>query len=339
MRNDDRSGATSRATLLLVTAIWGVNFVSARFGLDAMTPWAFRALSFGGGALLLLLLALVLRVRLRLPRSIDYLHLLVAGAFGVAGFGVLSAIALLNTTAGRTSIVVYTMPIWVALLSRFFLGEVLGAKRVAAMCLGILGLGVLMLPVLADGFSIGVLAALAAALSWAVGTVYLKWARPDAPPLAVTVWQLLAGAVVSAAALLIEGGRILHAAPGPTAWAGLAYTTLIGTAVAYLLWFQVVQRLPASVAGLGTLLVPVFGMLSGVLLLGERPTLFDAAGFALILAAGVLALGGGASNAQRASRGADPRRGSQAPGGSGGPDAPRPPGGSDAPTTPRPPAP
>ncbi|KAE8128477.1 MULTISPECIES: DMT family transporter [Bifidobacterium] len=281
-----------RALLVLVTVVWGVNFVSARFGLESMTPWGFRAVTFGAGALILVALASILHISLRLPRRIDYLHLLVAGTFSIALFGVLTAVSLLHTSVGQTSIVVYTMPIWVALLSSVFLGERLGARRWAAVGIGIVGLAVLMLPVIEQGFSLGAFAALGSALSWAVGTVYLKWACVAAKPLAITAWQLLAGTAISILALGLTGWHILVAPMTPASWGGVIYNTLAGTVLAYLIWFQVVQRLPASIAGLGTLLVPVFSMIAGVVLVRERPGFFDLAGFAAILVASVLALGG-----------------------------------------------
>jgi drug/metabolite transporter (DMT)-like permease len=71
---------------------------------------------------------------------------------------------------------------------------------------------------------------------------------------------------------------------------GLLYSTFIGTALAYLLWFQTVARLPASIAGLGTLLVPVIGVLAAMLLLGDRPTGSDLIGFGLIFIAALCAL-------------------------------------------------
>ena len=70
----------------------------------------------------------------------------------------------------------------------------------------------------------------------------------------------------------------------------LGYHVLLATALAYLLWFEVVGRLPAGVAALGTLMVPVVGVSSAMLLLGERPSASDLSGFALIIAAAALAL-------------------------------------------------
>ena len=80
-------------------------------------------------------------------------------------------------------------------------------------------------------------------------------------------------------------------------WLGLIYGTVAGTAIGYLIWFSVLERLPAGSAGLGMLLVPVFGVISSAILLDERPTPADLVGFALILAAALLALRDPAQNA------------------------------------------
>jgi drug/metabolite transporter (DMT)-like permease len=202
----------------------------------------------------------------------------------------LSAFAQLHTTTSRTAICAYTMPVWATLLARPILGERLDRWRGGALIIGAAGLIVLLWPQAATGLSLGTRLALASALSWAAGTVYLKWANVEASPIAITAWQLLAGAVAVTAGLLLSRtrGRLeLH-------WisvAGLAYTTLIGTALAYLLWFRSAVRLPASTAGLGILLVPVVGVLASVVLLGDRPDAAELGGFALIFIAAVCALG------------------------------------------------
>jgi drug/metabolite transporter (DMT)-like permease len=70
----------------------------------------------------------------------------------------------------------------------------------------------------------------------------------------------------------------------------LAYHILLAMALAYLLWFDIIARLPAGVAALGTLLVPVVGVIGAMSLLGERPALPDLLGFALIIPAAAIAL-------------------------------------------------
>lgn len=276
-----------RGLILLVALLWGINFVAGKSALEAFTVWEFRAVTFGGGAVILAVVALVRRIPLRVPGRGKLIQLLVAGTLGVGGFGVFSAIALLNTTAGRTTICVYTMPIWVVLFARIVLGEPLTRSRIASIMLGAAGLAVLAWPLVAAGEWIGPLAALAAALSWAIGTVLLKRADIAAPPLATTTWQLVAGTVVSLIGLWL-GPRTEPFAPTVPALLGVLYSLALGTIAAYIIWFGLLQRIPAGAAGIGTLLVPVFGVLASLALLGEVPSPADIVGLLLIAGAALL---------------------------------------------------
>ena len=279
----------ARAVLVLAALIWGVNYVATKVALVAFPPWTFRTLSYAAGAGLLILWARYTTTRLGVARPKDRLHLIVSGLFTCAGFGAFSALALLYTSTGRAAICAYTMPIWVALLGRIVLKEALTPERAIALALCSVGLTILLWPLVSEGVSLGALFAIGSAISWAIGTVYLKWAKVSAPSLAVATWQLLAGAAGSAIGMLVEGPGL--AGPvGLLPALGLAYGVVAGTAIAYLLWFRTLERLPASTAGLGTLLVPVFGLAASVLLLGERPTSADLVGFGVILAAAAAAL-------------------------------------------------
>lgn len=279
----------ARATLVLVTIIWGLNWPSARFGLYDFSPWTFRTLSFGVGALILLAVAKQRGISLFIARGVARWHLAVAGLLSIGGFGVLAAFAQLSTTTSRTAICAYTMPIWATLLACLLLGERLDVRRGAALLIGAGGLFVLFWPLLAEGFPVGALFALGSGVSWAGGTVYLKWARISGHPMAITAWQLVAGTIAVAIGLVVCGVDI-GSEVRLSSYLGLLYSTFIGTALAYLLWFQTVGRLPASIAGLGTLLVPVIGVIASILLLGDRPTANDLIGFALIFIAAICAL-------------------------------------------------
>lgn len=280
---------SARAILLLVALLWGLNYIATNFGLRAFSPWAFRTLSFLGAAVLLVLLAPMIRANLQVASLRDNVHLFVSGTFACGGFGVLSAISILHTSTGRSAICAYTMPIWVALLGRIFLKEKMTPDKIAALSLCCLGLLVLLWPLLMAGVSFGALAAIGSAICWAIGIVYLKWAQVAAHPLAVAVRQLLAGALASAIGMAFTGWGVSSPVRSLPIL-GLAYGIIIGTAVSYPLWFNVLERLPATIAGLGTLLVPVFGVIASALILGERPTPADMTGFALILLAAVIAL-------------------------------------------------
>ena len=145
-------------------------------------------------------------------------------------------------------------------------------------------------PLAAAGLPIGIALALCTGVSWAAGTVYLKWARIAADPMAIALWQVvIAFFVIAACMLLIDGGPDFHAAhvKGVTA---TILSGLLGTGTAYGLWFSIIRRLPAMTASLGVLGSPVIGVISSILILGERPTVPDAIGFALILAASACVL-------------------------------------------------
>lgn len=283
------SSGGARATLVLVTIIWGLNWPSARFGLHDFSPWTFRTICFGLGAVMLMMVAKRRGISLFIAGGAARWHLLVAGLLSIGGFGVLAAFAQLATTTSRTAICAYTMPIWATLLACLFLGERLDGRRIAALVIGVGGLAILFWPLLAEGLPIGALYALGSAVSWAAGTVYLKWARVAGHPVAITAWQLVAGTLAVAIGLVVNGPEF-HADIQLSSWLGLIYSTFIGTALAYLLWFQTVGRLPASTAGLGTLLVPVIGVTASVLLLGDRPTAHDIIGFILIFVGAICAL-------------------------------------------------
>ena len=112
-----------RLLLLAVAVIWGLNWPSVKLALHGFSIWTFRTISFGGGALVLMLAARWIGASLRVEKAADRLHLAVAGLFNTAGFGVLTAFAMLNTSTGRTAICAYTMPIWTTLLGWMLLGE------------------------------------------------------------------------------------------------------------------------------------------------------------------------------------------------------------------------
>jgi drug/metabolite transporter (DMT)-like permease len=127
-------------------------------------------------------------------------------------------------------------------------------------------------------------------LSWAAGTVYLKWARIGADPVGVASWQLFVAFVVFVVCVFpFEGGLQLSAATTRSLLA-TAFVGVAGGGIAYGLWFAIVPRLPAVTSSLAVLGSPVIGVFSSMVVLGEIPTATDIIGFALIFAASACAL-------------------------------------------------
>jgi drug/metabolite transporter (DMT)-like permease len=280
-----RDAAVSARLLVVIMGLaWGFNWVAARIILTALPPWTMRALGIGLGDLTLFTAAVATGVSLAVPRG-ERVKILIAGFFNVAVFNVCSAYAQVYGTTSRAIVIAYSMPIWAALLAHFVLREKLNAVKLAALALCAAGLAILILPLARTGFPLGALLALGCAWTWAAGTIYLKWAKIRAATLASAAWQLLFGWLMLMAGMLIfEGVPQLWPLPAHiVAW--IAYNGLIGMGMAYFLWFVVVDRLPATTASLGSLLVPVVGVIGSAWLVGERPSLSDIIGFACIFAA------------------------------------------------------
>ena len=276
--------ASAKLLVVVMGVAWGFNWVAARIILAVLPPWTMRALGIGLGDLTLFAAALLTGVSLAVPRG-ERKKIIIAGMFNVAIFNVCSAYAQIYGTTSRAIVIAYSMPIWSALLAHFVLREKLNAVKLFALVLCAVGLAILIFPLARTGFPFGALFALICAFSWAAGTVYLKWAKIRAATLAIAAWQLLFGwLMLAGGTLLFEG--VPHLWPLPTyivAWIG--YNGLIGMGLAYFLWFVVVDRLPATTASLGSLLVPVVGVIGSAWLVGERPNLNDIIGFACIFAA------------------------------------------------------
>jgi len=296
----DAADAAARLMLVAVSLAWGLTWPAMKIALNEIPPFSMRVGTSGLATLTLFALAVLQRRNIRIGSIVAGVHLVVAGALNVASFTLLSAFAQLATTTSRVAVLTYTMPIWAALFARLVLGERLNATRGVSLLLCATGLAVLIYPLIGSSDLIGLALALATAVSWAAGTIYLKWARIDADPLAISAWQLVVAFVITIAGLLIfEGSLQLWPIHPPAFWA-LIFSGLVGSAFAYLLWFEIVRRLPAMTASLGVLSVPVVGIIASMLVLGERPTASDIIGFALILAAAACVLLPGTSSQKSA---------------------------------------
>ncbi len=280
--------AADRRALLavpLLGVLWGLNWPAVRLCLVEIPPWTLRTTGMAAAGLCLLLAALLGGRPLAVPRR--HLGRLVAGGLlTLAAFNVLLAFAQLHAATSRAAIVAFTMPVWTALLAWPLLGERPDRRRLLGLALGIAGLLALGLPLWrAEALTIGLLWALLGGVSWAAGTVATKRWPVDAPALSVAAWQLLVGAAGAGAGMLAFEGLPRPHALMPVTAAALAYHVLLAQALAYLLWFAILPRLPAGAATLGTLLVPAVGVLGAAALLGERPTMSDLAGLVLVIAA------------------------------------------------------
>jgi drug/metabolite transporter (DMT)-like permease len=258
---------------LLLAAIaffWGVSWPVMKTALNEIGPWTFRSCCLIFGGLGVFSIAKANRQWASIPRS-EIRPLLTVAAFNVTGWHLLSAYGLTHMSAGRAAIVGFTMPVWASLLAVLVLGERLVLSRLIGLGLGMAGLAVLIGPDfrILGSAPLGTAFMLAASISWAAGTVFLKHFRWTIPTLCLTGWQTILGCIpVVLGALILEPisdlSRISWQAGLATAFMIVIPVTLCSWA-----WFKVVQLFPASIASIGTLAVPVVGVVSSGLVLGE----------------------------------------------------------------------
>jgi len=291
----DPAGRPEGSLLLLaaLTLLWGSNWPSMKVALREIDPWAFRTVGLlvGGGGLLALVRAG--GQSLAVPRA-DRGRLLVVTLFNITAWHILSAYGLTLIRAGRGAIIGYTMPLWTVLFAWLLVGERLTPGRVVALALGLGSLVALAAP---DADALwaapgGAVLMLAAAACWSLGTVLTKSYRWTTPTTVLTGWQLFLGGVpiaVGAAVRLAAGapGPVPAGGLSPAALVGLAYATFVGVIFCHWAWFRVVATFPATVAAIIVLGVPIVGVFTSALFLGEPVGLPEAT--ALLLVVGGLA--------------------------------------------------
>jgi len=217
-------------------------------------------------------------------------HLIVSGILNVLSFSLLSVIAMMFAATGRVAMLSYTMPIWAALFAWLVLGERFTRARVVALVLCAAGMAILIYPLMHSGALIGLLIAISIAVSWAAGTVYVKWARMTGDPIANAAWQIFVAFVIVVVLLPFAEGSLLLSQAHALAVFATIFAGLVGSGLAYFLWFGIIGRVSAMTASLGVLSAPVIGVISTAALLGEIPTVADIIGYALIFAASVCVL-------------------------------------------------
>jgi drug/metabolite transporter (DMT)-like permease len=284
--------AYSWSTILLLAGLslfWGMNWPAMKFVLAQMPVLTFRMMCVWLTGPALLLLARLGGEQLGVPVR-EWPMLLLAAFCNVTlwYFGTGMGVSLIP--AGRASLIAFTMPVWVALFSAILLHERLGTRRLAGLILGMTGIGVLLAPD-AAAFRAAPLGAgfvLMAAMGWAAGTVTMKTAAFSRSVAQMTGWQLIIGGIPIATAALWRDPPLHDLALSRETILVLAYIIALPMIFGQWAWFKALDRLPGTVAAVGSLAVPVIGLVSSALFLGEPLGTSEIA--ALILVASALTL-------------------------------------------------
>jgi drug/metabolite transporter (DMT)-like permease len=271
---------------VLLSLIWGYNWVVMKKVLHFVDPVDFTALRVLFGTLAQFVLMLVRGVPLR-PVALG--PTIVLGLLQCGAFSVLIQLALMQGGAGKTAVLVYVMPFWLLPMAWIFLAERVRGLQWVAIGTAAAGLIFVLEPWNTGASLVASALALLASIVWASSAIFAKRlrARVRLDLISLTAWQMLFGGVLLGVVALVLPSRPIE--PTLYFFGALAFNALFATALAWLLWLYVLDRLPAGVAGLSSLAVPAVGVLAAWIELGEQPSIAEGVGMVLIaLALGLL---------------------------------------------------
>ncbi|MDO9612509.1 MAG: DMT family transporter [Serpentinimonas sp.] len=277
--------------LVALTLMWGVNWPMMKLSLQQLTPLYFRASTMFLGALCLFAYMATRKERMW-PTGKELMTIAALGVPNILGWHTLSIFGVQELASGRAAILGFTMPIFTVLIGAAFFGERITPRVRVAVVSAAIAVGLLLWHELQSmtGRPVGVAWMIAAAISWAIGTLMFRRAHLTLSALVVTVWMLLLGSLtVGVLAIALEP------VPAPVSftpamWVSLAYGVLINYGAAQLIWFGMARDLPPATSAMSVMAIPLVGTLSATALVGEVPHWQDwiAMGFVMMAIASVL---------------------------------------------------
>ncbi|MDO9060109.1 MAG: DMT family transporter [Bradyrhizobium sp.] len=297
--SDHRIDARDWSLLALLSVLWGGSFFFVGVVVRQLPPLTVVLLRVALAAIMLL--PLLWAWRIRFPSRL-------------AGWRPYFAIALLNNVlpfslmvtgqtyiaSGLASIVNATTPLFTVLVMAAAGDERLHARRVAGVVIGLIGVAILHVQHLgfSSGQGFGILLCLAAAFSYGLSALYARRKLSNSPPLATATFQMLASTVMMMVVAGVFERPWQLPMPDPTTWLALLGLAGLSTALAYLVFFQILRRSGSTNVMLVTLLIPVTAILLGSLVLGESISLAEIAG-ALVIGSALLVIDGRVFDAVR----------------------------------------
>jgi drug/metabolite transporter (DMT)-like permease len=287
----DRVPPAAIALIVVVSLLWGLNWPAMKFVVGELSPWTFRVVCVTVAGASLLLLARLSGERVLPPRRL-WPALILLSVVHVSNWHMLTAFALTTIGGGRAAILAFTMPLWATALGVVVLKEQLRWRQMVALGLGLGGIALLLLPelertgVVPTGYLLMVLSAVA----WGIGTVGQKLRQWQIGILALSGWQLVIGGVPIVVAWLIIEPEPDFSRLTPVGLLALAYVVFVALVFCFSSYIRLVSILPANVAAISTLAIPVVGLWSSALLLGEPVGVADVAALGMVLGALALVL-------------------------------------------------
>ena len=272
--------------LFLLTLIWGYNWVVMKTAVQYASPFQFAALRTFLGAIILFLVLVLTKRPLALK---EFPTMLALGLLQTCGFTGLLIWALVSGGAGKTAVLSYTMPFWVMLFAWPMLGEKVQGWQWLAVVFALFGILLIFDPLHIKGDGFSMFLALCSGISWAISAIVSKKLHKRTPQLDllnITAWPTLLGSIP-----IVILAIVLPAPPiqwSQTFYLTIIYSIFLSGSLAWVLWLYALQRLPAGVASMASMLAPVIGVSAAWVQLGERPSTMELFGMLSIALALVI---------------------------------------------------
>jgi len=282
---DARTARRGRLTgtdglLVLMTLIWGVNYIVIKAALEVFSPLAFNAVRFALAATAIGLIAWGTGSRRPAPRAL--LRLAGLGVLGNTCYQLCYIEGMARTRAGTAALIMAAVPVLTAIASHMLGHEQLRWRDLAGLALSTTGLALVV-----GGDAIGFRSALlgnalmlAAAVLWTAYTILAKPLVDELGPRVTTAWTMGLGAIPLLLICIPSVASQRWGAVTVAAWAGMVFSSLCALVLAYLIWYRGVARLGATRTAFYSNFSPAITLLAAWPLLGEVPTAWQVLGAA-----------------------------------------------------------
>lgn len=266
--------------IVVLCLVWGFNFVVMKSANGVFMPITFAAYRFLVGAAVLFGVVMFKRIPLPAPSQLKWYVL--CGILQTTYFNLAIQVSLNYVSAGLVSVLTYSMPLFLNLMVHFaIVEERLTARRFAGIIVGMLGLFLAMNVTTIDGSIWALVLALSSAVAWAISNLIIKTKLSGCDKFQFTAWQMLIGAVLLA--IFGIGFEGLQAQWSLQAVGYVLFSGIIASAFAFVLWTYILSKIQAGKAAIYLLMVPVVGIVSSYLFLGETLAPISLVGVALVL--------------------------------------------------------
>ena len=276
--------------ILVITVIWGYAWVLMKASLEYMGPFTFTFFRFGIGSVTLLFIVWLFKQGF--PPKKYMKHLMVVGLLQTAAVFLLVMYGLMFVDAGKSSVLLYSMPIWSSLLAVKFLHEKMYLNQAFGLIIGVIGLFTILGWDIWSGQTLevifGELLIVIAAIVWAISNIYFRLHLNELPKIQSSAFQMTFGTIgIFIATLLMEWGEPIQFNIYSIYY--ILFAGVFASALCFTGWFIVMSMIDMATATIATMLVPIFGLILSAILLGEEMTTGIIVGSSLIIIGIVIA--------------------------------------------------